>query len=197
LQRLLSDAANRDRSLSDLQQEARAAGRELTDRLVTAAGRERLANVEQPADTSLTCDPPTLMTVWANPLPMSLRFEEGNVILHAQHWNVVRTIRLSGAAAVAVGEPSLYGNATARFEGATLVIESVNVFPMVTGEAITSNKARITERYTPSEDGLRLDSELEIDDPETYREPRSWYRPRVRTPEVQIVEDDPCANIEE
>ena len=197
LQRLVADPANRDRGLRELQQEAREVNRQQIDELVTGAGRERLMSSEQPADGSLTCDPPSLLVAWGGPLPIAITFRDDNVVLHNQHWNVVRTVRLSSDAPIATGEPSRYGNATARFQGATLIVESVNVLPITTGEAITTARARITERYTASEDGSRLDSEIEVSDPDTYREPRAWYRPRIRTPDVEIVHDDPCANLKE
>jgi hypothetical protein len=198
LQRLLADPANRDRGLRELQQEARATGRLEIDQLITAAARERFASIVQPADGSATCGPPSLLVaVIAGPLPVSIEFRDDDVILRNQHWNVVRTARLSDAAPIATGAPSLYGNATARFEGSTLIVESVNVLPITTTEAVTTARARVIERYTANEDGSRLDLEVALDDPETYREPRIWYRPRMRTPDVRIVEDDPCANLEE
>ncbi|RPI63901.1 MAG: hypothetical protein EHM50_01560 [Lysobacterales bacterium] len=198
LQRLLADPANRDRGLRELQQEARTTSRLEIDQLVTAAARERFASITQPADGSATCDPPSLLVAASGgPLPVSIELRDDHVILHNQHWNVVRTVRLSNAAPIATGEPSLYGNATARLEGSTLIVESVNLLPIATTEAVTTAKARVVERYTANEDGSRLDLEVAIDDPDTYREPRIWYRPRMRTSDVQIVEDDPCANLEE
>jgi hypothetical protein len=198
LQRLLADPANNARGLRELQQEARAASRRRIEQTVTAAGRERLTQIEQPADESELCDPPDLLSVAAGaPLPISIEARGDRVVLRNQHWNVVRTVPVSERAPPATGEPSLYGNSTARFEGSMLVIESVNVLPMILGEAVTTERATIIERYMASEDGLRLDLTVEIRDPDTYREPRLLFRPRIRTPEVRLVEDDPCANIEE
>ena len=198
LQRLLADPANRDLGLRELQQEARTTGRQQIEPLITAAARERFASMAQSADGSATCDPPNLLVVaGAGPLPVSIELRDDHVIIHNQHWNVVRTVRLSDDAPVRAGEPSLYGNAIARFEGSTLIVESVNVLPIATTEAVTTARARVIERYTANEDGSHLDLEIAIEDPETYREPRVWYRPRMRTADVQIVEDDPCANVEE
>jgi len=196
LQRLLADPANDARGLRELQQDARAASREQVGRLVTAAGRERLATVDQPEDESETCNPPNLLVTAAAPLPISIEVRADDVTLRSQHWNVVRTVPFSEVAPTATGEPSLYGNATARFEGTTLIVESVNVLPMATGEAVTTEGAIVIERYTASDDGSRLDLTIEIRDPDTYTEPKMLYRPRIRTPDVQLVDDDPCANLE-
>lgn len=198
LQRLLENPANATRGLRELQQEARTASREQIEQTVTAAGRERLMQIEQPTDESELCNPPSLLVVAAGgPLPISIDVHADNVILRNQHWNVVRTVPLSEKAPVATHEPSLYGESTARLEGATLVVESVNVLPMTLGEAVTTERATIVERYLANEDGSRLDLTVVIRDPETYSEPRLLFRPRIRTPDVRLVEDDPCANINE
>ena len=195
LEHLLVDPANNDRSLQELQQDMRAFGRRQIDETLTDAAREQLAAVPEPGDTSLICEPPNLQAAAFAPLPLAIELHEENVLLHQQHWNVVRTIRVADESPVASGPPSLYGSATARFEGTILVVESVNLLPMMTGDALTTNQARVTERYTLSEDGSRLDLELTIDDPATYREPRVAYQPRIRTPDLQLVEDDPCAGL--
>ena len=197
LERLLADPANNARGLQELQQEARGASRREVEQTVTTAGRDRLAQIEQPTDESELCNPPSLVVVAAGgPLPVSIEVHADHVILRNQHWNVVRTIPVSEKAPQATHEPSLYGDSTARLEGATLVVESVNVLPMTLGEAVTTERAKIIERYTASEDGSRLDLTVEIRDPDTYREPRLLYRPRIHTPDVQLVDDEPCANLE-
>ena len=197
LQRLIADPTNNARGLRELQQEAGTAARQQIEQTVTAAGRERRARIEQPADESETCNPPNLLLVATGPLPIAIEVRDDHVILRNQHWNVVRTVPLSAKAPVATGEPSLYGDATARFEESTLVIESVNVRPMVTPEAVTTERASVVERYTASADGTRLDLTVEIRDPDTYGEPRVLYRPRMRTPDVKLVDDAPCANLED
>jgi hypothetical protein len=197
LQRLLADPANNARSLQELQQETRVASRQEIEQTVTVAGRERASQIAQPADESELCNPPNLLVVAAGPLPISIEVHADHVILRNQHWNVVRTVPVSDRAPLVTNEPSLYGDSTARVEGATLVVESVNVLPMTLAEAVTTEKATIIERYTASEDGSRLALTVEIRDSDTYREPRLVYRSRIRTPEVRLVDDEPCANLED
>jgi hypothetical protein len=196
LNRLLADPANDSRGLMELQQEAGAASRQRIERTVTAAARERLAAIRQPNDESETCNPPNLLLAATGPLPISIDVGTDHVTLRNQHWNIVRTIALSEDGPVATGEPSLYGNATARFDGPALVVESVNALPIVTREAVTTERAIVIERYEVAENGSRLDLTIEIRDPDTYTEPRVVYRPRLRTPDVRLVDDDPCANLE-
>jgi hypothetical protein len=80
----------------------------------------------------------------------------------------------------------------ARFEGATLIVESVNVSPLELPMVTTAAGARVVERYTPRKDGARLDVELLIDDPKTFREPLVLSSARVRTADETIVEAPPC-----
>jgi hypothetical protein len=195
VRRLLMDPANDNRSIQELQQDMRAFGKQRVDDVLTDAARDRLAAVQEPLDSSQVCEPPDLRTVAFAPLPLAIELHEGNVVLHQQHWNVARTVSLTNQSPKSSGPSSLYGNATARFEGPTLVVESVNLLPMLTGDAVTTSQARVTERYTPAENGSRLDLELTIIDSATYREPRVWYQPRIRTSNVQLVEDDPCAGL--
>jgi hypothetical protein len=197
LERLLAEPANRDRSLQELQERARATARQQIDEIVTTGARERLARIEQPADPSVVCEQPSLLIVVNNPLPLAIELRDDHVILRSQHWDVVRTVSFSEQAPVATGKPSLYGNAAARVDDATLIVESVNLLPMATPEGVTTTQAKVVERYTASADGSRLDVELAIYDAETYREPRVFYRPRLRTPEVELVADEPCANLEQ
>jgi hypothetical protein len=197
VRRLLMDPAYDNRPLQELQQDMRSFGKQSVDAVLTEAARVRLAAVQEPLDSSEVCEPPDLRTMAFAPLPLAIELHEGNVVLHQQHWNVARTVRLTDEPPTSSGPPSLYGDATARFEGPTLVVESVNLLPMLTGEAVTTSQATVTERYTLADDGSRLDLELTITDPATYREPRVWYQPRIRTSNVQLVEDNPCAGLRE
>jgi hypothetical protein len=197
LENLLADASNTDRSLEELQQQARAASRGRIAATVTAAARERLARIDEPADPSAACEPPSLVVLTGNPLPLAIELHEDHVVLHSQHWNVIRTVPFSDEAPIATGPPSIYGDSAAREDGATLLVESVNLLPIVTPEGVTTTDAKVVERYTASADGSRLDVELAIHDAATYREPRVFFRPRLRTPDVQLVADEPCANLED
>src|SRR5690606_32720775 len=83
LQRLLANPANDERGLRDLQQEARAESTQRIGSTLTDAARERFASIEEPADASLVCEPPSLFTVaLGSPLPVGIELREGQVILH-------------------------------------------------------------------------------------------------------------------
>ena len=197
LKALLADPRNSDRSLADLRQEAAQVGNRYLQQLFTDAGRDRQRQFEPPADASLECRPPFIHQLIMNPLPMAIEIHEEQVVFRHHIWNTVRTVPIADRPARAEGEGSLYGVATARFEGATLIVESVNIASIATGGVNTTDDTTVVERYTPSQNGSRLDIEVTLDDPETYREPRVWITARVRTPDVELFEYDPCEGLTE
>jgi len=197
LRDLLADSSNSDRTLPELSQEASQVGAAYERELLTDAGRERLQRFQPAEDTARQCRPPFPHQLVMNPLPISIEVNDEEVILHHHIWNTVRTVALREPPGAASGESSLYGAATARFEGPTLVVESLNVSAITTGNVSTVDGIRVVERYTPSLDGSRLDIELTLDDPATYREPRVWHTARVLTPEVELFEYDPCEGLDE
>jgi hypothetical protein len=197
LRDLLADSRNSDRSLLELSREAGRVGQEYERELLTQAGRERLAEFQPAEDTARQCKPPFPHQLVMNPLPIAIEVNDEEVILRHHIWNTVRTVPLREPPPSVSGESSLYGSATAHFEGATLVVESLNVSAITTGDVSTIDGIRVIERYTASEGGSRLDIELAIDDPATYREPRVWHTARVRTPAVELFEYDPCEGLDE
>lgn len=198
LQEMLADPRNDNRPLREIQQEARATDRNLLAEVLTEFGRAHLQRPGDAGDTSLLCEPPDLFEiVVGSPLPLRIDVREDRVLLRQEHWNVTREIPLGRPLAVSNEAASRYGNATARFDGDALVIETANILPMSLRGPVTSEKARLIERYTPREQMSRLDIEVTVVDPETFNEPQTWYRPRIRTPEVELFDDDPCAGLDE
>jgi hypothetical protein len=88
----------------------------------------------------------------------------------------------------------------ARFDDESLVIETENIPSMVLQGPTTTERARMIERYTPSSDGQRLDLEVTIEDDAIFEDPIRFFRPRLRTSDVQIIEvneGDECAALAE
>jgi hypothetical protein len=193
LQSLLADPKNDQRSLKELDEEATRIGREYRQKIATDSQRERLARYEIPADLATRCDPPHLMQTVLAPMPLAIDVTEGVVTLHQHFWNVARTIEL-GDAAASQREPHGAVVSSAHFDGNTLVVESRNV-PAITivGTSLTDG-TRIVERYTPDASGERLDIEVTIDNPESYREPLVLHDARVSTPDVELFAYQPCGD---
>ena len=191
--KLLADPANDSRPLPDLAQESNRVGNEFTMSLMTDEARARLKqNSAASNDAVIRCEPPDLITLLRAPQPIVITVRDDHVMLHHDHWNTLRTIRLDGPAAAPADGPTRLGMATARFEGSTLVVESRNLLGITSGGITTTNGARIVERWTPSGDGTRLSLELMIDDPASYRAPLVFEAARVRTPGEKIFDMPPC-----
>jgi hypothetical protein len=126
------------------------------------------------AKSSVNCVPRGLPAIW-------LQNPYSTVIVHkpemmAQLYEVLnnwRLIHLDGRPLPKDPEPWYHGNSTARWEGDTLVIESIGIdertFIMPTGW-FHSDQLRVTERYSrPSKNYLIV--EITVDDPKVLTKP--------------------------
>jgi hypothetical protein len=194
LRRLLADPANDRRPLQELGQEATRVGNEHRTRLMTDTARERLKqHAEAANDAVIRCEPPDLLTLLRAPQPIAITVRDNRVIIHHDHWNTVRTIGIGGrAAAPAAGAPTRLGTATARVDGSTLVVESRDLLGTVSPVVTTTDGATVVERWTAANNGARLNLELVVTDPASYREPFVLTQARVRTPNEKMLDLPPC-----
>jgi hypothetical protein len=98
-----------------------------------------------------------------------------------------RTVRLDLPAHPANVEPSLLGHSIGRWEGATLVIDTVGFNPhdVGIGFGIPSGAGKhLTERLTLAADGLQLRYELTVEDPEYLSTPTSYTAMWDHRPEL-------------
>lgn len=186
LQSLLAAKGSEDRSLKELDAEANRVGDEYRQGLMTEAQRDRLARYVAPADAATRCEPPHVWQIIFPPLPLSIEFRERSVVLHQHHWNVIREFDLDGG-------PDT-GSATARFDGRSLVVETRDVAAFTMPGISFADGARIIERYTPDARGQRLEIEVTLIEPTSFREPLVLRDARVRTPNVELFDYDPCGS---
>ena len=194
LRSLLANPANDSRPLQELWREANQAANKYVAELMTDAARERRTRYDPAADPVIRCEPPHLIMLVLAPPPIAIEVHDDHVIIHHEYWNTVRTIRIADQIASSVEGSSRLGSSTARFEGATLIVESRNLagFTPQIPTLTTTDGTRTVERYTASSNGGRLDLELTIDDPASYREPLVLTQSRVRTPDEKILALPPC-----
>ena len=167
---------------------------------MTEGARERRKRYDPAADPIIQCAPPNLITLVLAPTLIAIEVHDDEVIIHHEYWNTVRAIRrITGQSAPpGDGAATRLGSSTARFEGATLIVESRNVAGLRLyrrRDVTTTDGTRIVERYAASGNGARLDLELIIDDPASYREPLVLTQSRVRTPDEKILDVPPCEAI--
>ena len=101
---------------------------------------------------------------------------------------MVRRIRMNGTHPETL-EPGYVGDSVGRWEGATLVVDTLGFNGYAELDARgqpTSPKLHTVERFTPSADGTSIDIETTIEDPEYYTQPfvikRSWKKSPARHP---------------
>ena len=134
----------------------------------------------------LGCTQWTMPRLMANPLPMEFVRSGENILMRFEEDDNVRTIHMNGAVSASSVEPSALGYSTGRWTGETLVVETSRLMPDRFDNLGTpySAELHLTERFSLSENGNRLDYVLGVTDPNTFSEPfekrRQWHwRPEV------------------
>jgi hypothetical protein len=106
----------------------------------------------------------------------------------------VRRIPIDGSALPEAPDASWYGTSRGRWEGATLVVETIGLRAdaPISGNGLThSGELRVVERFTVTEDAERgrvLVDEIELHDPQAYQLPLKTRRTFVWAPQAQLRE---------
>ncbi len=135
-------------------------------------------------DPTRNCAPKGMPYVMEQPYPIEF-VRRGDVIeLRLEEYDTVRRIALTPAAAAQARNEPRVGTSTGRFDGKSLVVQTSGAdyryfnasgIPMGPG-------AKFEERFTPSDDGSRLDYTLTVTDPSAFTAPvtlrKAWeWRP--------------------
>jgi len=146
----------------------------------------RAAQAELIADGLCFVEPIPVLAVFDE--MRSIEIGEDEVVLHFDNSgeHVVRTIPINAEHPAAV-QPSLHGHSVGRWEGDTLVIDTIGFEPNPSGSGLNvpSSAAKHTvERLTLTGDGTRLRYELSMEDPVYLSEPATlamqWdHRPDI------------------
>ena len=151
----------------------RIVAREMATWPVTEAARTALEKVRAGAiESQAGCprypppmldDLPSVREIKIGEREILIRFDTGGV-------EAVRTIHLDRADHPADAEPSLLGHSIGRWDGDTLVVDTVAFAPNARGVSaigIPSGPGKhMTERFTLAEDGLSLRRETTLEDPD-------------------------------
>ncbi len=129
--------------------------------------------------------------------PYPLEFVElpnGDIALHIEEYDVVRTIEMSPEAAIEDRAPATWGHSAGRWDGETLVVTTTGIsWPYFDQTGIPLQEdTRLVERFTPSADGRRLDYELTVADARIFTQPvtltRHWiFKPGERVKPFNCV----------
>jgi hypothetical protein len=159
-----------------------ASGKAIVDRNAAAMAGGRIMH------TAWTSCRPGAVSTMTMPRERILVLEsQEEITLLYEMPRMVRRIRMGGEHPQAL-QPDIVGDSIGRWEGDTLVVDSVGFNGYAELDARgqpTSPQLHTVERFTPSADG-GIDIEVTITDPEYYAEPvrikRSWKKSASRHP---------------
>jgi hypothetical protein len=132
------------------------------------------------------CTKWTMPRLMANPLPMEFVRSGENILLRFEEDDNVRVVHMNSDAPGPASTLSALGYSTGYWDGETLVVESSGLEPERFDDLGTPFSAalHLTERFSLSDEGNRLDYILTVTDPntfsETFERPRAWdWRPEI------------------
>jgi hypothetical protein len=156
---------------------------------VTPAGRA--AQAELAADGICTAEPTPVLSILDE--LRTIELGEDEVVLRFDNTGeqVVRTIHMDAAHPANV-KPSLHGHSIGRWEGDTLVIDTIGFEPNLSGIALnvpSSLSKHTVERLTLTEDRLRLRYEATVEDPVYLSAPATLTQQWDHRPDLDFSQD--------
>jgi hypothetical protein len=114
-----------------------------------AAKRQELAKRGAEDNETANCLPPGMPGIMNQPYPMEFLLTPGKVTIVIEAYTQVRHIYIDGRPLPADPDPKFFGTSIGRWEGDTLVVETVGFSPLTQLAANTphSDKMRISERF--------------------------------------------------
>jgi len=149
----------------------RGAGPSLTP--AYAAKQARPANPPSEENLTANCLPPGMPGIMGQPYPMEFLLTPGQVTIVIEAYNQIRHIYTDGRPLPEDPDPTFYGTSVGRWEGDTLVAESVGFAQVPRGINFPySDKMKIVERFRlTAPDTMSI--ETTIVDPEALTTPYS------------------------
>lgn len=142
-----------------------------------------------PVTTGMACIGEGMPAMMQATFPMEILETPGQVTIVQEAYNQVRRVYLDAPPlAPEDAEPRFAGHSTGRWQGDTLVVETVGIKESTQFRNTPhSTKMRITERFRLLDDEM-LENRVTIDDPEYLTKPWSWTWMYKRWPGYQIQE---------
>jgi hypothetical protein len=154
---------------------------------LTDAAKKALASWDPVHDTvARDCIPKGMPTIMEQPYGMQFEDHGKTILLRLEEYDTVRTIHMSDGAPVPSAK-SLLGHSVGHWEGATLVVTTTGIsWKYIAPSGLPQGpSSHMLERFTPSQDGTRLEYTVTITDPDTFTSPavlkRAWvWQPTER-----------------
>jgi hypothetical protein len=142
---------------------------------MTAAARAALAKFDRVRDNPIAnCTPKGMPTIMEAPYPIEFRHAAGgDLLLELEEYDLERRIDMHSAAPPAGAAASPLGVSVGRWDGKSLVVTTTKVsWPWFSQLGIPQSPGVvIAERFTPTDDGSRLDYEMTVTDPVNFTRP--------------------------
>ena len=137
----------------------------------------------------MACIPEGMPGMMQATFPMEILESPGRVTIIQEAFNQVRRVFLDApAVAPQDAEPRFAGNSTGRWEGSTLVVQTVGIKESVRFRNVPhSIQVRITERMRLMTDEI-LENQVTIEDQEYLTKPWTWTWMYKRWPGYRIEE---------
>ena len=149
----------------------------------TEAGRAARAELVRTLQTRGTsreevCEPRPPLNLMLVPDLRTIEISEPSVVMtfEAEGLQQQRTVHMDRAEHPAGFAPSIVGHSIGRWEGDTLVIDTVGIAPHLTGSFVVPSTAstHIVERLTLTSDRRQLEYTLTVEDPAHFVSPISY-----------------------
>src|SRR6187397_1920468 len=114
-----------------------------------AAKRKELQSLGREDKETANCVPPGMPGIMGQPYPMEFLLTPGKVTIVIEAYTQVRHIYTDGRPLPEEPDPKFYGTSVGKWEGDTLVVETVGFSPLTLIAANTphGDKMHITERF--------------------------------------------------
>ena len=155
---------------------------------LTGAARASLQSYDPAADDlAAQCIPAGMPSMLDQPYPIEFIDEGDRIIMRVEEWNGRRTIHMTGADPED-GVGTIYGHSAGRWDGETLVIETSGIdYPYYNDAGVPMTQDTVvTERYTISADGRRMDWSMSAVDPSVFTAPAVLSGWAVWAPAIEI-----------
>ena len=162
---------------------------------LTDAAQQKFSQWDPITDTAAPgCEPKGMPLIMEQPYPIEFVKDDDAILLRMEEYDTVRRIDMSIESVPTSLERSILGNSKGRWEGDTLVVETVDVnFSLFDSNGTPQgSRPRFTERFVVSDDGSQLLYEITAVDDETFTEPvvltRNWvWRPGEKVEPYECV----------
>jgi hypothetical protein len=141
-------------------------------------------------DNAAHCKPHGVPGVNANPLPFKIVQTDNLVLILYEEDTVFRQVFLDGRKPVEDAAPRYMGYSTGRWDGATLVVDTVGLNDMHTLDAMghpVTEQLHLTERFRRVDSG-HLSVEITVDDPGAYMKPFTYTVTSTLVPDDDLLE---------